>query len=241
MSSPERYDPQITPRERLEEWTWLESYGKTTAARPPVFNDANRSCAEAAQHTSGIEQLHDPILEDQPTFAYDNTRRLYNHLRSRSSSESSGYGPEGPEISEPDLHVASFYLPLAPQPGLGEAQHRRTASFESNMSYQMRQYLATTDSQDTFYATEHVEPGNHFLSQTTAVQPSSSKKVNKNSWRSKPSYITDSSGDASFVSWAIDPVTGNGAWMDEDGNNYGSGTYPMTLSGATGSLDEFTN
>jgi hypothetical protein len=239
MSSPEPYDPEANHyHERLEEWTWLEPYRNTSAARPPILNDANRSCAEAAQHSNDIiKQLSEPLLEEhaQPIFNYNNTQRLWNHLQSCSSSAVSSYGPEGPERSEPDLHVASFYLPLAPGPGLGEARHRRTVSFESNMSYQLRTYLSTPDNDEVVYETDQPEIGNNFLPQTTFVQPSTSKEVNKSSNRSKPSYVTDSSGDASFLSWGIDPVTGNGAWLDEDGNVYPADFYPTTLSWTSGS------
>jgi hypothetical protein len=230
MSSPNRHNSENPRRERLEEWTWLEPYGNVSPNRPPVFNDANRSCAEAAQQSNGTaQQLPQPIFEEQPRFNYENTRRLWNHLQSCSSSAVSSYGPEGIEKPEPDLHVVSFYLPLAPPPGLGEERHRRTTSFESNMSYSMRQYLATPDNQDIMQVAEPVNSGNHFLEQTTFVQPST-KHVNKSSKRSKPSHVTDSSGDASIMSWGIDPVTGNGAWMDEDGNVYPADYYPSTLS-----------
>jgi hypothetical protein len=233
MSSHESYGPEAYPHEPFEEWTLLDIYRSTSAARPPVLNDANRSCAETAQHSNGIiEQLPEPLLEEHelPEFDYDNTRRLWNYLQSCSSSAVSSYDPEGPEQPEPDLHVASFYLPLAPGPGLGEDRHRRTVSFESNMSYQMRTYLLAPEVDKIVQETAQPEIKNQFLPQAICVQPSASKEVNKGSTRSKPSYVTDSSGDASFLSWGIDPVTGNGAWLDEDGNVYPADYYPTTLS-----------
>lgn len=140
-----------------------------------------------------------------------------------------------------DLHVSNTYLPLGPDMGLNEVQHRRSASFESDMSYQMRRFLV----EDGYHQTEHENGGNaNFLQQDVKIGYgcTTSKKVNKGS---KPSWVSGSSGRASNeeLAWSLgqrgEMMRDVGAWMDGYGGvkmERGVGQvyeYPMVLSGIT--------
>lgn len=90
-------------------------------------------------------------------------------------------------------------------------QHRRTASFESEMSPQMRRFLI----EGGYDRTEHVgEEG--FLKQDVKI--SASRKVHRGS---KPSWVSSGSRgsglEESFGGWSqrLDWTRETGAWMDE--------------------------
>ena len=55
----------------------------------------------------------------------------------------------------------------------------------------------------------------------------------KSSKKSKPSnksLKSSRSAEGSFYSWGVDPVTGTGGWIDQDGDVYCRDGYPMTMS-----------
>jgi hypothetical protein len=94
------------------------------------------------------------------------------------------------------------------------------------MSYQMRRYLVEPD-----HAVDSAPVETRFLPQEVHITSKTSMQVNK----SKPSYKSVQSwgDDASFYSWELDPVTGTGAWIDQDGDVYCRDEYPMTMSGVS--------
>jgi hypothetical protein len=81
------------------------------------------------------------------------------------------------------------------------------------------------------YATERAPAESGFLPQDIYIQSQAPGKGKKG----KLSYMSasTSSGDASFFSWNVDPVTGSGAWVDAEGNlyEYAGNSYPMVVSG----------
>jgi hypothetical protein len=178
------------------------------------------------------------MIREQPIYHYDSTTQTHYHNQSPqsyASSNLSGPCPEGPEREDPNMNVTHGYLPLGPPIGLNEAQHQRTASFHSNMSYPMLRFLDEHDYYEPPYATEHASINTRFLSQDLHIQSQASKKVQKGTRRSKQSWMSmqsSSSAETSFVSWGLlDPVTEAGAWSAEGGNKRPGEGYALDLSG----------
>jgi hypothetical protein len=179
-----------------------------------------------------------PMIREQPMYHYDSITQTHYHNQSPqsyASSNLSGPCPEGPEREDPNMNVTHGYLPLGPPIGLNEAQHQRTASFHSNMSYPMLRFLDEHDYYEPPYATEHASINTRFLSQDLHIQSQASKKVQKGTRRSKQSWMSmqsSSSAETSFVSWGLlDPVTEAGAWSAEGGNKRPGEGYALDLSG----------
>ncbi|KUJ20533.1 uncharacterized protein LY89DRAFT_445989 [Mollisia scopiformis] len=119
--------------ESIDQWICSQCFKTVSPTRPPVFNPENCSCVEAG----GGGPVSQPRTEEQPLYGYDNTMNQPSYA----SSVVSFTGPEGPERENPNMQITNNYLPLGPDTGLNETQHRRSASFESDMSYQMRRFL----------------------------------------------------------------------------------------------------
>src|SRR3954470_18078114 len=114
-----------------------------------MFANGNKEQSDANDYEQRI--LHDPA-------------RYYQRSRSSTSSSVSISCPEGPEREEPRLNFGNGYLLLGPDVGLNETQHRRSASFQSNMSYQMRRFLV--EGEPSFpNSVETTSTGTKFLSQ----------------------------------------------------------------------------
>ncbi len=224
------YDP-------IDQWACPNCYKAISASRPPTFNAENCSCVEVGTHSNDTgEHFSQPMVREQPMYHYDTTTQFHTQRpQSYASSSLSGPCPEGPEREDPNMHLTTVYLPLGPETGLNEAQHRRTASFHSDMSYPMQRFLGE---QDYFqpYGTEHAATNSKFLPQDIYIQSQASKKVNRGTKRSKQSYMSaqsSGSAEASFVSWGLDPVTEAGAWAGEGKNKRPGDGYAMVLSGLT--------
>jgi hypothetical protein len=142
---------------------------------------------------------------EQPMYHYDSITHTYYHNQSPqsyASSNLSGPWPEGPEREDPNAHFTGGYLPLGPSIGLNEAQYRRTASFNSNLSFPMLRFLGERDL--CYDTTEQAPTNSRFLSQDLHIQSHTSNKVQRGTKRSKKSHMSmqsSGSNDASFVSW----------------------------------------
>lgn len=241
--------------ESIDQWLCSQCFKTVSSSRPPVFNPENCSCVEVGGG-GGIPSPSSGQEVEQPLYGYDHTTTpnpLYhnNDVQSYPSSTLSFRGPEGPERENVDMHLSNNYLPLAPDTGLNEAQHRRSTSFESEMSYQMRRFLV----EDGYHRT-HLSSssgGNEdviedkFLQQDVKIgygsaRMGSSRKVNKGSkfsWGSGDSIIRPGSEELGSVSVRGEAMRDVGAWMDdfayggvEMQRDVGYG-YPMVMSGFT--------
>jgi hypothetical protein len=203
-----------------------------SSSRPPVFNADNCSCAEVASHTRGGPHISQSPRYERPMYHYENTLPIYHQQpQSYASSSISVPSPEGPEREDPNAQSTNNFLPLGPEAGLNETQHRRSASFHSDMSYQMHRFLVEQEEcqNPPPYATEHGPTETRFLRQDIHIQspaPDTGKK-------GKLSYMSTSTSSsyASSFSWEVDPITGIGAWTDAEGNLYVGDSYPLALSG----------
>ena len=230
MEPEHHYDDEYSHYESLDQWDSVCRYCFRTisSSRPPVLNPDNCSCAEAGTFASGSAEL--PASQAHKLKGIQENRELYYQTpQSTTSSDDSVPCPEGPEREEPKLHVSHTFLPLVPDIGLNEAQHCRSASFHSDMSYQMRQFLLEREPH-LLMETSQSRPG--FLSQDIHIQAQLIKEP-KN--RSKPSYqsVSSGSGEASIYSWGADPVFAVGAQFNGGGSVF-QGQYPLTISGMSG-------
>jgi hypothetical protein len=227
--------------EPIDQWELecFRCHKPISADRPPNYNSENCSCVEVGTHGAGPgEYFSQPMIREQPMYHYDSTTHTYYHNQSPqsyASSNLSGPWPEGPEREDPNAHFTGGYLPLGPSIGLNEAQHRRTASFNSNLSFPMLRFLGERDL--CYDTTEQAPTNSRFLSQDLHIQSHTSNKVQRGTKRSKKSHMSmqsSGSNDASFVSWGLmDPVAEAGAWTGErwderPGEGYG---YASALSG----------
>ena len=194
--------------EPIDQWELecFRCHKPISADRPPNYNSENCSCVEVGTHGAGPgEYFSQPMIREQPMYHYDSTTHTYYHNQSPqsyASSNLSGPWPEGPEREDPNAHFTGGYLPLGPSIGLNEAQHRRTASFNSNLSFPMLRFLGERDL--CYDTTEQAPTNSRFLSQDLHIQSHTSNKVQRGTKRSKKSHMSmqsSGSNDASFVSW----------------------------------------
>jgi hypothetical protein len=234
------YDGEYSHHDSLEQWEQWDSvcrycFRTISSSRPPVFNPDNCGCAEAGTFASGgAENSQSTPYELQ---GVQHGREVYcQRPQSTTSSEESVSCPEGPEREEPKLHVSNTFLPLVADAGLNEAQHRRSASFHSEMSYQMRQFLEGEDPRLSLHSNGTPSIKATFLPQDIHIQAQRAKK-SKN--RSKPSYqsFSSGSGEVSFHSWGGDPTIAVGTQFDV-GRSVFEGEYPLTISGMSGYRSE---
>ncbi|KAF4637424.1 hypothetical protein G7Y89_g645 [Cudoniella acicularis] len=220
-----------------DQFTCPDCFKTISASRPPVFNTENCSCVETAMISNGGGQL-----PPSPTYAYamhgiDSTPQVNNYYRPESyaSSSRSVSCPEGPENAQPNITLLNNnYLPLAPETGLNEVEHRRSSSFNSDMSYQMRRFLVEQEQHQAAYAATTAAAPNHFLQQDIHVQSQTSLKVAKSSKKSKEStrsMQSSGSGDLSYIGWPTDPIMAIGAWAEGSGGDSNEDAYPMVMSG----------
>jgi hypothetical protein len=224
----------------LGQWTDLcgTCLKTVSSSRPPVYNPDNCSCADLGSFTHGTTQVPQPAASPGQGFQYKHNDAAYYPPQSYASSTASVPCPEGVEREDPNLHIDNnHYLPVAPEMGLNEVQHRRTASVHSDMSYQMRRFLV--DQRDN-QPRQDISPqtkGN-FLPQDTYIQSQATKKPKKDR-KSKPSYQSFGSSvseEYGFV-FGADAMAHVGEWVDER-IRFGDGRgYEMSLSGMTDELN----
>ncbi|CZR61176.1 uncharacterized protein PAC_11072 [Phialocephala subalpina] len=218
--------------EEMDQWLCSQCFKTISSSRPPIFNSENCSCLEVSGGGSPHAQPVS-IPQPEPIYNYENTVHNATVYQSYASSARSFTGPEGPERENPDLRVSNTYLPLGPDAGHGEVQHRRTASFESEMSFQMRRFLV-----EGYHLTSHEHEG--FLKQDV-VLGRSCESTRKGKRGSKPSWVSSGSGksgqlEESLGGWSqrLDWTREMGGWMDDVDVQRGEVyEYPMDMSGVT--------
>jgi hypothetical protein len=219
MAQYHRFEEGREQCERIDQWECLKCFKTTSASRPPVFNPDNCSCAEAGSFAAGIGGPPQVTAFDQARYPCESPGAACHYAaQSYASSSVSAKCPEGPERELPDIEVADSYLPIGPESGLDEAQHRHSVSAPSNMSFQMRRFLFEQD----------------YDQSSCIVEPSSSENTKKEkSKKSKESYqsmLSSYSSDEYFVGCDVDPMSGIGSWDDGGYVCCGEG-YPLTMSG----------
>ncbi|KAH8663133.1 hypothetical protein BGZ60DRAFT_566017 [Tricladium varicosporioides] len=236
MDRPENQDMENINAEygELDQYTCLQCFKTISSSRRPVYNSDNCSCVEAAMASNGGG--HNPPSPPYGQTFYRQETSTHMNLYQPESYASSSHSvpcPEGPENAQPNITLANNYLPLAPEMGHNEAEHRRSFSFNSDMTYQMRRFLVEQQNQ------EHARPPtpspNHFLSQEVHLQsqnPLQAAQSSKKSIESKKSMQSSGSGETSYIGWPTDPIMAMGAWANDSYNyEYADPTYPMTMSG----------
>ena len=214
------------------QWVYVEA---DSSRRPPVYNADNCSCADLASYAHGLSQVPQPAASPPQGCQFEKQGNTYYQPppHSYASSTATVACPEGVEREDPDLAITNTFLPLGPDNGLNEIPHRRTASFHSDMSYQMRRFLVDQQRDEP---RRSVSPPtqDRFLPQDLYIQ--SSKKA-RDKKRSKPSYQSFESStcdDQGYVDLGLDPTAFTGEWIDHERLGYG---FSSTLSGMTDELN----
>lgn len=233
---------------------------KTVSTSNYVYGDVCTCTEPSAYNFGGATQL---LQTERLMYHYDNTAILYQPQSYASSAASNGRGPEGPEREVPRMLAPSHhnnnttFLPVTPELGHNEAQHQRSSSFRSDMSYQMRRFFIEQAEQaqhqtpahnpDDMYATDHpdnndhnhdlrlptMSSGNKWLSQEIYIQ----RPTTKGSGKTK-SWESGGSAESGLEHWdttPVDPILGIGTWTAERewqyANQNNNAGYSMCMSG----------
>lgn len=242
MSSPEYNFIEDTCLEYgdTDQFTCPRCFKMISASRPPVFNSDNCSCVEAAAYNGAMQRTHPSPYEQTPWHEYEYQLQASPHMypyqpESYASSNHSAPSPEGVENALPNMTISNEFLPLCPEAGLNEAQHRRTSSFTTDMSYQMRRFLVEQESHHPARAPTPPSPS-RFLAQETHILSTRPQGKGRGSRESTKSRQSSGSGDMSYTGYGADAFTATGAWACEHGDAYqeNQNHYSMTLSGLSG-------
>lgn len=239
--------------EALDQWLCSQCFKTISPTRPPILNLDNCSCVDLGSGGGGgMSSPYDQprLTLEQPVYTYDTTtHQQYNTQQLGTSTTDSA--PE--RTNNATYRLPNTYLTLGPETGLNEAQHRRSASFESEMSYQMRRFLVEQSydytAQDAFEGdvVERDEGNRRFLKQDVNIgygyKKKGSRKVHKGS---KVSWISDGSGREEEGSWTLGArcvaigemgawVSGHGAGveMERDGEGWYGRGGDLVLGGFT--------
>jgi len=204
-----------------------------SSSRPPVYNADNCSCEDF----NGT-QVPQPAASPGQGFQYQPNDAVFRRPNTYASSTASAPGQEGLEKEAPNLQVGNSYLPIAPEMGLNEPQHRRSASMYSNRSFQLERFLADLRKNQPRQDIS-IENSSTFLSQMLHIRSQAAEKKAKHRKRSERSYHslgTSSSEEYGFVIGADDlaRVAHAGDWADERIRDTG---YEMELSISTDDYD----
>ncbi|TVY92972.1 hypothetical protein LAWI1_G001313 [Lachnellula willkommii] len=256
MSSPDynRIEDARLEYGDTDQFTCPRCFKMISASRPPVFNSDNCSCVEVAAYNGAMQRTHPSPYEQTPWYEYEYEYQLQAppHMypyqpESYASSNHSAPSPEGVENALPNMAISNDFLPLCPEAGLNEAQHRRTSSFTTDMSYQMRRFLVEQESHQPARARAPTPPSpsapaspSGFLAQETHILSTRPQGKGKGSGASMKSRQSSGSGDMSYTGYGADAFTATGAWACEHGDAYqyqyqeNQNHYAMTLSGLSG-------
>ncbi|CAG8982763.1 hypothetical protein HYALB_00001044 [Hymenoscyphus albidus] len=183
-----------------EEFTCLLCYKTISADRPPIFNDDNCSCVEAAMVSNGGE--------GQQSF------RLIPRPDSYASSALSVPSPEGPENEEPDIDLTANFPPVGPECGQSERRDSRSSVSGAYMSYQMRRFLVDLGQEcgENTVTPPSLSPrDDHIDVQSSIMACLSSKSGSKKSMRS-----SGSGEEMSYIGHGSDVMCGMGTWAEDD-------------------------
>ncbi|TVY50137.1 hypothetical protein LOCC1_G000032 [Lachnellula occidentalis] len=240
MSSPDYNRVEDTRLEYgdTDQFTCPQCFKMISASRPPVFNSDYCSCGGAAAYNGAMQRSHPSPYEQTPWYEYQLQAppHMYPYqAASYASSNHSAPSPEGVENAVPNMTISNDFLPLCPEAGLNEAQHRRTSSFTTDMSYQMRRFLVE---QEPHHPARAPTPptASKFLAQETHILSTKPQRKGQGSRESMKSRQSSGSGDMSYTGYGADAFTATGAWACEHGDvdMYQEDQYAMTLSGLSG-------
>jgi hypothetical protein len=228
----DEYHHNITCNDR-NQWVYVEA---DSSSRPHVYNGDNCSGTDLGGFTNGLTRVPQPEVSTSQGCKFENHGNIRYHPSesSYSSTASTASVPctDGIEREDPNLAVTTTYLPVVPDTGLNEIVHRRSASIHSDMSYQMRRFLADQRKNQT---RRNISPParDRFLQQDLYIQ-SAKKKEKKRRTRSYQSFENDESDDQDFLDWEADPTAYAGKWTEDDRSDcqWGNG-YSSALSGMT--------
>lgn len=230
-------DGENSHYDSIEQWDSICRYCFRTisSTRPPVFNPDNCGCVEVGPATHGDEQSSRSLSYGLQGVQCE-AAIYHQRPQSTTSSTDSVTCPEGPEREDPNLTIGNAFLPLGPDVGLNEPQHRRSASFRSEMSFQMRRFLVESEPCLPTQLAKIPSSAN-FLPQDIHIQ---SQRLEKAKNRSKSSYqsLSSGSGDASIHTWPEDPTVAIGTQFDHSEQACFKNGYPMTMSGMSGYRSE---
>ncbi|CAG8950689.1 hypothetical protein HYFRA_00002899 [Hymenoscyphus fraxineus] len=192
-----------TPNNTLgyEEFTCLLCYKTISADRPPIFNDDNCSCVEAAMVSNGGE--------GQQSFGRIPRPDSY------ASSTQSVPSPEGPENEEPDMDLTATFPPVGHECGQSERRDSRPSVSGAYMSYQMRRFLVDLGQEcgENIVTPPSFPPrDDHMDVQSSMMACSSSKK----SGSKKSMGSSGSGGEMSYIGHGSDAMCGMGTWAEDD-------------------------
>jgi len=239
MSAP---DHARIERTRLEygdtdQFTCPRCFKMISASRPPVFNSDNCSCVEVAAYNGAMQRTQPSPYEQTPWYEYQlqASPHLYPYRpESYASSNRSALSPDGVENPQPNINISNDFLPLGPEAGLNEVQHRRNSSVYTDMSYQMRRFLVEQEYYQPVHAPTPAPSPSKFLPQETHILSNKSPKNKKGSKQSQKSLQSSGSGDMCYIGFGADPITATGAWARASETGYEENQYAMTLSGLSG-------
>ncbi|KAG0649969.1 hypothetical protein D0Z07_3777 [Hyphodiscus hymeniophilus] len=213
------------------QWVHVEA---DSSRRPPVYNPDNRSCADMAGYSDGQSQVPQAAASPQGCQFENNGNAYYQPPpQSYASSTTSVPCPEGVEREDPDLAVTNTFLPLGPETGLNEVSHRRSASFHSDMPFQLRRYLKDQQNKQPRPSVSPPAQDN-FLPQGLHIQSTKMAKDKKKAKPSDQSLDSYSSEDHVFIGCGADPTAYAGNWVEDERLAFG---YSSTLSGMTDELN----
>jgi hypothetical protein len=151
------------PEQELEhDWLCARCGKKVSAERPPELNTDNCSCSDLGT------PVNDPHLTQARTHLMIDSQGPPSYPN---SNDGSVQGQEGLETMDPNKR--SRFIPVGPATGLGEAQHRRRASFddiEEQLASTVTLWLRTRPHQKRSYRGlpwQHTD--GEFLVQTTHI------------------------------------------------------------------------
>ncbi len=137
-------------------------------------------------------------------------------------ADSTCIGPESVSESPRTLALNPF-IPIVPELGLGEVQHRRRAEYDAvdaQISYSLRRYLTSLSPHDRESRAQPQQDEISWLRQDPFLLPPSRRATEASYGRHSRSYSRQSgslkSNASGCMSFGLDPTSAIGGWMNED-------------------------
>jgi len=194
------------------EWVDLGNSKNISPDRPPVLNHDNFSSSEAGT------PANDPYTDAQIYVLNMNMNKLllteYCPSSYPSSNDGSLRAPDGPERQDP----ANQFLAVAPATGLGEVQHRRSASFDYQVSHGIRRFLETLPPHERSCHASWEAPQGNWLPLATIVSPTDSVRATRGKSSGSGSALPGSVYSGASSGWRSsnnDPLSDMGGWIGD--------------------------
>ncbi|KAI9734123.1 MAG: hypothetical protein M1818_006674 [Claussenomyces sp. TS43310] len=251
MTTPQANDMELP--EPLEQWTCFECFETISADRPPIFNSRNCSCAQAgsslydpgitaAAAVAAAEDLDLGKLSLEPKH-WSTTPALTEHSYGTSPASSDlslGPRPEHQVRRSRDAYWQTFIHST----GLGAPAHQRHPSIHTSSPpsssprteepYSLHRYLNTLAALERSYHGPYgdddddpVRPNPVPSYDALVSLPSGTLSIPANK---KSSRRSSRRGTSMASSDHIDPLLGNGTWMDPTAAAAAAaGGWPLTI------------